>query len=84
MVPTGGKGPEDGMGDDEELTIGGKVAGMRQGPVVEKIVNQEESNTYTQNVITVNPSMQMVMDPNLANYGQYVPVPGYQTIQTTW
>ena len=38
----------------------------------------------TQNVVTVGSSMQMVMDPSLANYGQYVPVPGYQTVQTTW
>ena len=28
--------------------------------------------------------MQMVMDPSLANYGQYVPVPGYTVVQTTW
>lgn len=32
------EGPEEGMGDDEELAIGGKVAGMRQGPVTETTV----------------------------------------------
>jgi hypothetical protein len=39
------RAPEDGMGDDEELTIGGKVAGMRQGPVKETITNTTVSNT---------------------------------------
>jgi len=24
-----------GLGDDEELAIGGKIAGLRQGPVIE-------------------------------------------------
>ena len=28
--------------------------------------------------------MQMVMDPNMAGYGQYVPVAGYTMVQTTW
>lgn len=69
LVPIIGNGPEDGMGDDEELQIGGKVAGMRQGPVVETTVQQEVSNTVSQNVVTVSPSMQMVMDPNMAAYG---------------
>lgn len=72
------------MGDDEELEIGGKVAGMTQGPVAATTVQQNVTNTQTQNVVTVNPSMQMVMDPNLANYGQYVPVAGYTMVQTTW
>lgn len=62
-------GPEDGLGDDEELAIGGKVAGMRQGPVKEVITNQTVENTMKQDVITVGPSMQMVLDPNMANYG---------------
>lgn len=38
----------------------------------------------TQNAVTVGPSMQMQMDPKLENYGQYVPVPGYTMVQTTW
>ena len=72
------------MGDDEELAIGGKVAGMRQGPVTETTTQQEVTNTMTQNVTAVGPSMQMQMDPALENYGQYVPVAGYTMVQTTW
>ena len=26
-----------GLGDDEELAIGGKIAGLRQGPVIENV-----------------------------------------------
>jgi len=63
------EGPEDGLGDDEELAIGGKIAGMRQGPVEETTTQQEVTNTMTQNVTAVGPSMQMVMDPSLENYG---------------
>jgi hypothetical protein len=39
------QGPEDGLGDDEELAIGGKIAGMRQGPVAETTTQQEVTNT---------------------------------------
>ena len=63
------EGPEDGLGDDEELAIGGKIAGMRQGPVAETTTQQEVTNTMTQNVTAVGPGTQMVMDPSLENYG---------------
>jgi hypothetical protein len=66
-----------GMGDDDDLEIGGTVAGMRQGPVTENITNKTETNTMTQNVMTVAPSMAMVMDPANAGFVKYVPVPGY-------
>ena len=58
------EGPEDGLGDDEELAIGGKIAGMRQGPVVETTTQQEVTKTVTQNVTAVEPGMQVAMDPS--------------------
>ena len=69
IIPPSNGPPEDGLGDDEELAIGGKVAGIRQGPVVETTTKQDVTNTMTQNVVAVGPSMQMVLDPNMANYG---------------
>ena len=51
------------MGDDEELVIGGKVAGMRQGPVIENITQTSATNTMHQNVMTVGASVAMVADP---------------------
>jgi hypothetical protein len=45
MEPIIPQGLEEGMGDDEELQIGGTVAGMRQGPVIENVVQKEETNT---------------------------------------
>jgi hypothetical protein len=66
-----------GMGDDEDLEIGGKVAGMTQGPVTENVTQTTATNSMHQNVMTVGPSMNMVMDPNNAGYAMYVPVPGY-------
>ena len=67
---------DSGMGDDEELQIGGKVAGMTQGPVVENITNTTATNTMQQNLMVVGPSMQMMEDP-YTGYAMYVPVPGY-------
>ena len=59
-----GEEPDDGLGDDEELEIGGKIAGMRQGPVVETTTQQEVTNTVTQNVTAVEPGMMVPMDPS--------------------
>ena len=59
----------EGMGDDEELEIGGKVAGMTQGPVKETTTQQTVTNTVKQDVVQVAPSMQMQMNPELENYG---------------
>ena len=40
----------DGLGDDEELAIGGKIAGLRQGPVVQHGQDTTATATTTQNV----------------------------------
>jgi hypothetical protein len=70
--------PADGLGDDEELAIGGRVAGMRQGPVTETQTTTQVTNTMKQDVFTVGPSVA------ITDYGQCVPVAGYTMVQTTW
>jgi hypothetical protein len=33
------KAPRDGLGDDEDLEIGGLIAGLRQGAIEETVTN---------------------------------------------
>jgi hypothetical protein len=56
--------PQEGMGDDEEIQIGGTVAGMRtKGPVVTETTQQVSMTAHVQNVAVTQMVAGVAIDP---------------------